>query len=40
MDYSVVVTEDAEADLEGFFRYLSYEKMQYGYGAWGWINGR
>ena len=26
MDYRVVITSDAEADLEGFIRYILYEK--------------
>lgn len=26
MDYKVLITSDAEADLEGFIRYLLYEK--------------
>ncbi len=26
MDYRVLITSDAEADLEGFIRYLLYEK--------------
>lgn len=26
MDYKVLITADAEADLEGFIRYLLYEK--------------
>ena len=27
MDYKVVITEDAEADLDAFIRYLLFEKM-------------
>lgn len=27
MDYKVVITSDAEADLNGFIRYLLYEKQ-------------
>ena len=27
MDYKVVITEDAEADLDSFIRYLLFEKM-------------
>ena len=26
MDYKVVITEDAEADLDAFIRYLLFEK--------------
>ena len=26
MEYKVVITSDAEADLDGFFRYLLFEK--------------
>lgn len=26
MDYKVIITEDAEVDLDGFVRYLLYEK--------------
>ena len=26
MDYKILITSDAEADLEGFIRYLLYEK--------------
>ena len=29
MDYKVVTTSDAEADLDGFIRYLLFEKKRY-----------